>query len=90
MKDGLGNELGPDLKAEIGREYQRCQFVKEQLKALGVAFFLFALVMAEFGDEGWAIFWAAVGLIAIVSIHVMSREHSQIEDTPNEIKRIIK
>ena len=34
MKDGLGKELGPDRKAEIRREYERCQLVGQQLKAL--------------------------------------------------------
>ena len=34
MKDGLGKDLGPDLKAEIRREYERCQLAKNQIKAL--------------------------------------------------------
>ncbi|MBT8420264.1 MAG: IS110 family transposase [Gammaproteobacteria bacterium] len=34
IKDGLGNELGPDLKSEIWREYERCRLVEEQLKIL--------------------------------------------------------
>nr|VFJ68205.1 MAG: transposase [Candidatus Kentron sp. DK] len=34
MKDGLGKDLGDDLKAEIGRQYQRLQVAREQIKGL--------------------------------------------------------
>nr|VFK39080.1 MAG: Transposase IS116/IS110/IS902 family protein [Candidatus Kentron sp. SD] len=32
--DGLGNELGPNLKTELVREYERLQLVKRQIKEL--------------------------------------------------------
>ena len=33
-RDGLGNELGPNLKTELVREYERLQLVKRQIKEL--------------------------------------------------------
>ncbi|MBT8421114.1 MAG: IS110 family transposase [Gammaproteobacteria bacterium] len=34
MRDGLGDELGSDLRDEIVREYERCRLTEEQLKVL--------------------------------------------------------
>jgi len=57
---------------------------------LVAGYFAYTGVMSKSGDVGWAIFWGAVALIIVVGAHIQSREHNQIEDTPNEIKKITK
>lgn len=57
---------------------------------LVAAYFAYSWVISDSGDTGWAVFWGAVAVIVVVGAHTQSREHNQVEDTPNEIKRIIK
>ncbi len=57
---------------------------------LVAAYFVYGWVISDFGDKGWALFWGGVSVAIVVGAHVQSREHNQIEDTPNEIKRIRK
>ena len=52
----------------------------------GSGYLLYVWVAKAYGDKGWAIFWAVAGFLVVVGMHVTSREHSQIEGTPNEVK----